>query len=98
MRRTLYIFGLNLLGCCELLTKSSHEADPRSRGPSNTNARTFLRRSGPAQMLDAVAKSSSFRVSAPSRRGVAVPPVGGPAHGRPSKHAALPGAEMAVSE
>jgi hypothetical protein len=97
MRRTLDVFSLNLLGCCELLTKSSHEADPRSRGPSNTNARTFLRRSGPAQMLDAVAKSSSFayrRFAARGRR----PPVGGPAHGRPSKHAALPGAEMAVSE
>ncbi|MET4276249.1 hypothetical protein ABIB68_005125 [Bradyrhizobium sp. F1.2.2] len=82
MRRTLDIFSLNSLGCCELLTKSSHEADPRSRGSSNTNARTFLRRSGSAQMLDAVAKSSSFRVLAPSRRGVAVLSVGGPAHGR----------------
>ncbi|MGY4427952.1 hypothetical protein ACVWWO_000429 [Bradyrhizobium sp. F1.13.1] len=81
MRRTLDIFSLNSLGCCELLTKSSHEADPRSRGRSNTNARTFLRRSGPAQMLDAVAKSSSFRVLAPSRQGVAVLSVGGPVHG-----------------
>jgi hypothetical protein len=88
MRRTLDIFGLNSLGCCELFRKLSYETDPRSgqtqsgHGPSNTNAQMFLRRPTADPMLDAVAKSSSSRVLAPSWQGAAAVTSGGPAHWR----------------
>jgi len=71
------ICGLSSYGRCEVLKRSLRGADLRHQAslssPSNDNARTFLRLSGLAPMLDAVAKTSSFRVSTPSRRGVAAP-------------------------
>jgi hypothetical protein len=78
MRRTNNICGPSSYGRCKMLKRSPRGADLRSpsgvvSSSSNTNARTFLRRPGPAPMLDVVAKSPSSRVPAPSRRGVAVP-------------------------